>query len=95
LNFQPRKPLIFGLVQPISGIFSHDTYPAFWRSAGPLDAERNGSLKKIPGTRQTATVETSQGCSSFSRQTRRGKIKSVLIRFLWLRQCILRCSLSR
>jgi hypothetical protein len=49
------------------GIFNHDTYPAFWRSTRPLDAERNGGLKKIRGTHQTATVEKSQGCSSFSR----------------------------
>jgi hypothetical protein len=59
--------LIFGILRPLSGIFNHDTYPAFWRSTRPLDAERNGGLKKIRGTHQTATVEKSQGCSSFSR----------------------------
>jgi len=59
--------LIFGILRLLSGFFSHDTYPAYLRSTRPLDAERSGGLKKIRGTHQTATVEKSQGCSSFSR----------------------------
>jgi hypothetical protein len=106
--------LIFGFLRPLSGFFSHDTYPAFWQSTGPLDGRRSGGSEKIRGAKQTLSVEKSpvkpderrtknhrttkatplESCKvahSFSRQTPGG----ILIRFLFLRQCILRCSLSR
>jgi hypothetical protein len=52
--------LIFGILRPLSGIFSHDTYPAFLRSTWPLDGERNGGSKKIRGAHQTPSGEKSQ-----------------------------------
>jgi len=54
-KLRPHKWLIFGLVQAISGIFSHDTYPA-------SDGEP-GCLEKICGVRQTPPVKTPQGCA--------------------------------
>jgi hypothetical protein len=51
----PHKWLIFGLVQPISGFFSHDTYPA-------SDGEP-GCLAKVCGVRQMPPVKMPQGCA--------------------------------
>jgi hypothetical protein len=60
LNSRPCKPLIFGILRPLSGIFRHDTYPAYLRSTWPLDGGRNGGSEKICGANPSPTDETPQ-----------------------------------
>jgi hypothetical protein len=54
-KLRPHKWLIFGLVRAISGIFSHDTYPA--SDGAP------GSLEKVCGVQPTPPVKTPPGCA--------------------------------
>jgi hypothetical protein len=52
---RPHMWLIFALVRAISGIFSHDTYPA-------SDGE-SGCREKICGVRQMPPVKTPPDCA--------------------------------